>query len=189
MKGLRQIMLMGCTIIALVAAAEQPDPVISSIQEAYQQAKESMKKNKGMGNEMVATFDHTVRNEGKTNETVHFYYNTVQGTYWLGDDDDQGQDPHFFYYPLYFVTRNYNIGKKKYYEEYLFDPSSQRLLFALTQDYDENGKRFDRRFYFHDGSIYHVIGPDATSFMQDMVFYQANDLRLAFDFLIGNPKE
>ena len=189
MKGLRQIMLMGCTIIALVAAAEQPDPVISSIQEAYQQAKESMKKNKGMGNEMVATFDHTVRNEGKTNETVHFYYNTVQGTYWLGDDDDQGQDPHFFYYPLYFVTRNYNIGKKKYYEEYLFDPSSQRLLFALTQDYDENGKRFDRRFYFHDGSIYHVIGPDATSFMQDMVFYQANDLRLAFDFLIRNPKE
>ena len=189
MKGLRQIMLMGCAIIALVAAAEQPDPIISSIREAYQQAKESMKKNKGMGNEMVATFDHTVRNEGKTNETVHFYYNTVQGTYWLGDDDDQGQDPHFFYYPLYFVTRNYNIGKKKYYEEYLFDPSSQRLLFALTQDYDENGKRFDRRFYFHDGSIYHVIGPDATSFMQDMVFYQANDLRLAFDFLIGNPKE
>ena len=39
MKGLRQIMLMGCAIIALVAAAEQPDPIISSIKEAYQQAK------------------------------------------------------------------------------------------------------------------------------------------------------
>ena len=187
MKGLRQIMLMGCAIIALVAAAEQPDPIISSINEAYQQAKESIKKNKGMGNEMVSTFDYTVRGEGKTTEKLHFFYNTVQGTYWLGEGDDS--DPHFFYYPLYFVTRSYNIGKKKYYEEYLFDPSSQRLLFALTQDYDENGKRFDRRFYFHDGSIYHVIGPDATSFMQDMVFYQANDLRLAFDFLIGNPKE
>ena len=187
MKGLRQIMLMGCAIIALVAAAEQPDPIISSIKEAYQQAKESIKKNKGMGNEMVSTFDYTVRGEGKTTEKLHFFYNTVQGTYWLGEGDDS--DPHFFYYPLYFVTRSYNIGKKKYYEEYLFDSSSQQLLFALTQDYDENGKCFDRRFYFHDGSIYHVIGPAATSFMQDMVIYQANDLRLAFDFLIRNPKE
>ena len=187
MKGLRHIMLLGCTIMALVCAAQESDPIISSINNAYQQAKESTKKNKGMGNEMVATFDYTVRGKGKANEKVHFYYNTIQGTYWLADGDDR--DPHFLYYPLYFVTRSYNIGKLKYYEEYLFDSSSQRLIFALTQDYDENGKRFDRRFYFHDGSFYHVIGPATTSFMEDMVFYQANDLRLAFDFLIRNPKE
>ena len=188
MKGLRQFLLMGCTIMALVAAAEQPDPVISSIQEAYQQAKESMKKNKGMGNEMVTTLNYTVRGKGKTTETLHFFYNTVEGTYWLAEGDDR--DPHFFYYPLYFVTRSYNIGKQKYYEEYLFDPSSQRLLFALTQDYDENGKRFDRRFYFHDGSIYNIVGPTITdNFMVDMVIYQADDLRHAFDWIIQNPKE
>ena len=187
MKGLRQIILMGCAMMAIVAAAEQSDPIISSIREAYQQAKESIKKNKGMGNEMVSTLEYTVRGEGKTTEKLHFYYNTVQGTYWLEDGDDR--DPHFFYYPLYFVTRSYNIGKLKYYEEYLFDSSSQQLLYALTQDYDENGKCFDRRFYFHNGSIYHVIGPAATSLMMDRVFYQANDLRLAFDFLIRNPKE
>ena len=104
-------------ITALAATAEQSDPVISSIQNAYQQAKESMKKNKGMGNEMVTTFNYTVRGNGKTTETLHFFYNTVQGTYWLEEGDDR--DPHFLYYPLYFVTRNYNIGKNKYYEEYL----------------------------------------------------------------------
>ena len=185
MKGLRHILFLGFTIMALLAAAEEPDPVISSIRDAYQQAKESMKKNKGMGNEAVTTLNYTVRGKGKTTETLHFFYNTVEGTYMLSDDND----PHFFYYPLYFITRSYNIGKLKYYEEYLFNSSSQQLMFALIQDYDENGKRFDRRFYFLDGSIYNVIGPAATSFMIDHVFYQADELRHAFDWMIQNPKE
>ncbi len=186
MKYFRQILLATCMITVFTVAAEQADPIISSIQTAYQQAKESMKKNKGMGNEMVTTLDYTVRGNGKTTEKLHFFYNTVQGTYWLDEGDDR--DPHFNYYPLYFVTRSYNIGKKKYYEEYLYD-TNQRLIFALTQDYDENGKRFDRRFYFQDGSLYHIIGPEPTPFMVDNVIYQANDLRLAFDWIIRNPKE
>ena len=187
MKHLRKLLLLSCIITALAVAAQQPDPVISSINAAYQNAKESMKKNKGMGNEMVTTLDYTVRDQGKTTETLHFYYNTVQGTYWLAEGDDR--DPHFFYYPLYFVTRSYNIGKKKYYEEFLYDASSQNLLLAITQDYDENGKRFERRFYFQARNIYHVIGPEPTPFMVDNVMYQANELRLAFDWIIRNPKE
>ena len=187
MKSLRQIMLLGCVIMALACAAEQPDPVISSIRNAYQQAKEAIKKNKNKGNEMVTTLNYTVRGQGKTTEKLHFFYTTDEGTYWLADGDDR--DPHFFFYPLNFITRSYNIGQKKYYEEYLFDPSSQRLLFALTQDYDENGKRFDRRFYFLDGSVYHVEGPAATPFMQEQVIYQADELRHAFDWIIQNPKE
>ena len=57
MKSLRLILLATCMITVLTVAAEQPDPVISSIQTAYQKAKESMKNNKGMGNEMVTTLD------------------------------------------------------------------------------------------------------------------------------------
>ena len=187
MKNLRQILFLACMITALAVAAQESDPVISSIHDAYQQAKESLKKNKGLGNEMVTTLDYTVRGQGKTTETLHFYYKTVQGTYWLAEGDDR--DPHFNYYPLYYVTRSYNIGKKKYFEEFLFDSSSQSLLFAMTQDYDEKGKRFDRRFYFQDRSLYHVIGPEPTPFMVDNVMYQANELRLAFDWIIRNPKE
>ena len=82
MKYLRQILLLACMITTLAVAAEQPDPVISSIRDAYQKAKESMKKNKGMGNEMVTTLNYTVRGQGKSNETLHFYYNTVEGTYY-----------------------------------------------------------------------------------------------------------
>lgn len=185
MKFLRKILLMSCAITALVAVAQQPDPVISSINEAYQQAKESTKKNKAMGNEMVTTLNYTVRGQGKTTEELHFFYNTVQGTYGLTDDPD----PHFFFHPLYYITRSYNIGKKKYNEEYLFDSYSQQLLFALMQDYDEQGKRFDRRFYFHQGNLYHVAGPSATDFILDHVVYQADDLRHAFDWIMRNPKE
>ena len=54
MKIFRSILLMGCAIMALAAAAQQSDPVIASINEAYRQAKESIKKNKDMGNEMTA---------------------------------------------------------------------------------------------------------------------------------------
>ena len=149
MKILRSILLMGCAMMALAVAAQQSDPVIASINEAYRQAKESIKKNKDMGNEMVTKLNRTVRGQGKT----------------------------------------YNIGKKKYNEEFLFDSSSQRLLFVITQDYDENGKRFDRRFYFHEGSFYHLMGPPATDFMIDQVFYLADELRHAFDWILQNPKE
>ncbi|MBR1551588.1 MAG: hypothetical protein IJ632_04630 [Muribaculaceae bacterium] len=185
MKTMRQILFMACWVIALVVAAQQPDPVIATIDDAYRQAKDLTKKNKSLGNEMVTTLDYTIRGKGKTTEKLHFFYNTVEGTYLMAD----GQDPHFFYYPLFFVTRSYNIGKKKYYEEYLFSSSSQQLQFALTQDYDENGKRFERRFYFNDGSLYKVEGPAATSIMENGVFYQAQELRHAFDWIIRNPKE
>ena len=43
MKFLRTLLLMGCTIMALAATAQQPDPVIASINDAYQQAKEATK--------------------------------------------------------------------------------------------------------------------------------------------------
>ncbi len=185
MKYLRTLLLMGCAIMALAAAAQQPDPVIASINDAYQKAKEATKKNKSMGNEMVTTLNYTVRDQGKTTEELHFYYNTIQGTYAFVED----RDPHFFYYPLYFVTRSFNVGKLKYNEEYLFDSTSQRLLFAKTQDYDEQGKRYDRRFYFNEGSLYHLVGPPPTEFMVDLVIFFAEDLRRAFDCIIRNPKE
>lgn len=185
-------MLALCAVLTLAAAAqdyaaEQSDPVITSIREAYRKAKDAIKKNKGMGNEMVTTLNYTVKGKGKTSETLHFFYTTIQGTYLLGDGDNR--DPHFFYYPLNFITRSYNIGKQKYYEEYLFDPESQRLLFVLTQDYDENGRRFDRRYYVDEGTVYRVAGPEATSFQKDVIIYQADELRHAFDWLIRNPKE
>lgn len=184
-KSFRLLLLMGCAIVAFAAAAQEYDPVIASIDEARQQAKESIKKNKSLGNEMVTTVNYTVRGQGKTTETLHFYFNTAQGTYFMPDDSD----PHFFYHPLYYVTRSYNIGKKKYNEEYLFDSYSQRVMYVMTQDYDANGKLIERKMYFHEGSVYFVQGPPLNGFMEDVILMQANELRIAFDNIIRNPKE
>lgn len=186
MKTLRQILLISCMTVAIAAAAVQPeDIVITSIRDAYSQAKEAIKSGKRQGNEMVTTLTYTMRGKGKTTETLHFFYKTVQGTYLMDDDGD----PHFYYYPLYFVTRSYNIGKNKYYEEYLFDTETERLIFAFIQDYDENGKKFDRRFYFKDGSMYDVLGPTPSPYMDEQVMVQANELKHAFDNIARNPKE
>ena len=186
MKHFRELILFAlCTVVAFGAAAEDPDPLISSITTAYEQAQVAMKKNKSMGNEMVTKITRSVRGKGKTTETIHFYYNTVEGTY-VGND---GSDSKFFYYPLYFVTRSYNIGKNKYYEEYLFDATTQGLLYALTQDYDANGKRLERKFYYDEGTLYADQGPEPEPFMDQMVLFQANELKHGFDWLIQNPKE
>ena len=64
MKNLRQILLTACMFAVLAVSAEQADPVISSIQTAYQKAKESMKRDKNLGNEMVTTLNYTVHKNG-----------------------------------------------------------------------------------------------------------------------------
>lgn len=179
-------LIMALAVSVSSMAAEQSDAVVSSIRNAYQQAKASIKADRSKGNEMVASFKYTVRGKGLTTETVHFFYVTDEGTYLLADD---GEDPHFNYYPLYFVTRSYNLGNKKYYEEYLFDKSSQRLIFVYIRGYDANGKRAEQRLYYSDGDLHTSIGPSATSETPEMIVYTARDLRNAFDWLIRNPKE
>ena len=166
MKTLRQALLISCFLVAFTALALQPDDaVITSISNAYSQAKEAIKSGKNQGNEMVTTFNYTVRGEGKTTETLHFFY------------------------PLYFITRSYNIGKRKYYEEFLFDTDTDQLIFAFMQDYDQNGKKIDRRFYFKDGSVYDTLGPAPSPYMAEQVMQQATELKLAFNNISRNPKE
>lgn len=186
MKTLRQTLFISCFLVAFTALALQPDDaVITSIRNAYSQAKEAIKSGKNQGNEMVTTLNYTVRGEGKTTETLHFFYKTVLGTYMMDDDGD----PHFYYYPLYFITRSYNIGKRKYYEEFLFDTDTDQLIFAFMQDYDQNGKKIDRRFYFKDGSVYDTLGPAPSPYMAELVMQQAAELKLAFNNISRNPKE
>lgn len=183
MKQFKQLMLAVCAIAALTVTAQQPDPVLNAITQNYQLTKESLKKNKALGNEMVTKFTYTVLGQGKTTETLHFFYETVRGTYLLASDEDK----HFNYYPLRFVTRSYNIGKKKYYEEFLYD-KNQQLIFALYKGYNNLGKPAEQRFYLEDGSFYKTIGENITPRIED-VFYQAEELRRAFDLLARNPKE
>lgn len=186
MKSLRLILLTASTVIALASGAQQADPVVTSINSAYAQAKESIKANKRMGNDMVTTIHYYVPGKGRTTETVKFFFYTTQGIFAL---TPLGEDRTFHYYPLFFITREYNIGDRKYYEEYLFESSDEHLIYASTQHYDEQGKRIDRKFYFKEGNVHAVTGPAATQRIQEDVYYQAMELKHAFDNMVKNPKE
>ena len=60
MKSLRLILLATCMITVLTVAAEQPDPVISSIQTAYQKAKYKLQHNDSL---LIAFHDETHKND------------------------------------------------------------------------------------------------------------------------------
>lgn len=186
MKSLRIYLFTVCVLVVVAAAAQNPDPVIASIDEAYAEAKAMIKKNAKSDGCMTSTINYYVPGQGRTTETLNFYSRTVRGNYLMVDEDSE---PHFHYYPLYFVTRDYNIGKKKYHEEFLYDSKTERPIFALTQDYDEQGKRFDRRFYFQGSSVYTMLGPEPTANTDMLVYYWAEELKHGFDDLMRNPKE
>ena len=175
-----------CSVLPLSVVAQAPDPVITHIDEAYSKTKALIKKNAKSEGDMTTTIHYYVPGQGRTTETMKFYCRTVRGNYLMIDEDSE---PHFHYYPLYFVTRDYNIGKRKYHEEYLYDSTTERPIFALVQDYDDQGKRIERRFYFQDSNVYAMLGPEPTSRTDMLVYYWAEELKHGFDDLMRNPKE
>lgn len=179
-------MLMASLVIALASAAQQPNEVVESINAAYAKAQESIKANKRMGNDMVTTIHYYVPGKGRATETVKFFFYTTQGIFAL---TPPGEDNTFHYYPLFFIARDYNIGDRKFHEEYLFESSDEHLIYASTQHYDEQGNRIDRKFYFKEGNVLAVTGPAASQRIQDDVYYQAMELKHAFDNMVKNPKE
>ncbi len=186
MKTIR-LMLLALGMLAMAtAAAQDPDPVMARIDEAYATAQAAVKQNAQSEGDMTTTIHYYVPGHGRTTETMKFYCRTVRGNYLVTDED---MDPHFHYYPLYFVTRDYNIGKQKYHEEFLYDTTTERPIFALTQEYDDQGKRVERRFYFQDSNVYAMLGPAPTSRTDMQVYYWAEELKHGFDDLMRNPKE
>ena len=103
MKSLRIYLFTVCVLVVVAAAAQNPDPVIASIDEAYAEAKAMIKKNAKSDGCMTSTINYYVPGQGRTTETLNFYSRTVRGNYLMVDEDSE---PHFHYYPLYFVTRD-----------------------------------------------------------------------------------
>lgn len=181
MKQFRLLFLVFGLLIAFSTVAnETGDPVINAIKSEYSQAKNIIKsndKNKATRNSMTTTMRYLVPGKGMATETVQFFFNTEQF----------GENNEFVNYQLFFVTRQYKLGDRKCYEEYLYNNNSQPV-FVFIQDYDDNGKRQDKRFYYLDGSIYKTLGP--TMDYEDLsTMIQAQDYRQSFDNLIRNAKE
>lgn len=125
---------------ALPAAAQGGSDVVKSVRAAYAAAKEKMKLANGEQsprNDATATLHYNVPATGPRTTVVHCYFDL--------DTDENGAH----YYP-YFITLKYNVAVRNFYEEYLFDPESGRLLFAFIQGDTFEGTKNEERYYYDD---------------------------------------
>lgn len=123
------------------ARAQNDADVVKAVRAAYSEAREKIKLADGDSsprNDASATLRYNVPGTGPRTTVVHCYFDL--------DTDEDGA-----HYRPYFLTLKYNIAARAFYEEYLFDPESGRLLFAFLQgDTFEGGKNEER--YYYDGS-------------------------------------
>ena len=157
------------------------DAVITSISKEYNQAQATIKTHKRSQakNDMVTTMRYDVPGKGAAVETLHFFFNVEQY-------GDQGE---FINYQLFFVTRQLSLGGRKYYEEYLYDSQTGQLSFTVKRDYDSDGNRVEKRFYYRDGTIYRTVGGPLNLYEDELTYFLGQDYRHAFDNLMRNAKE
>ena len=87
--------------------------------------------------ELVTTIQRNMPGTGIRKETVTCYFAE------FGDDLDPDYRP-------YFVTRKYNVAAHRFYEEFLFDAETGKLLFVFRQgdSYETAGAKDETRYYF-----------------------------------------
>ena len=181
MRLFRQTLLLAALLaFSSALAVDSSDPVILSIRNCYNKAQEAVKNNgkdKQKRSDMVTTLHYMVPGSGPTTETLQFFFNMALF----------GEESEFVDYRLYFITRKYNLGNRKFYEEYLYD--NGQLVFVFKQGYNSDGKKVDKRLYYRNGEIYQVVGELTEPYETEITRYLANDYLVSFNNLIRNAKE
>lgn len=113
---------------------------VKEIRQRYADTQQSiamMHEEEHFRSEIVTTIQRNMPGSGIRKETVTCYFAE------FGEDLDPDYRP-------YFVTRKYNVAARKFYEEYLFDAETGKLLFVFLQaDSIENaGTKDETRYYF-----------------------------------------
>lgn len=127
-----------------------------------------------------ATVHYMLPGCGPTTETIHYFY-------LLDDDVDEEGEWTPKSNELYFVTRKYNIAARQFYEEYLFDRSTQHPLFVFyTYDTYDSDVKAEERYYFHDGQVvWQTVNGQAEPNEQAML-HQCDCLLTAFKLQVNH---
>ena len=161
------VVLCLCAIMGVQAQNAQ----VAKIRKMYAEAKEVMankKKAEVPPDETVVTSNYMAPGAGPIKDVTHYYYN---GEF----DENLGN----VYYTPFFMTRNYNVGARNYYEEFLYDKEGSLVFYFNKSQNDET------RYYWGAGGFFHedIKGQK----MMDEVFAArlANDLKEAFHRLMN----
>ena len=175
------------TIIALLTALttmpshaqEMTKAEMAGIRAAYSAAKEQIERNSHAQEQNVPRSDmeivshYVIPGCGPTEEVIHYYFT-------LGEDPVLGTP----YYKLYFISTNYNVAARKFYQEFLFGGDDSNLLFFFQSNDALDGSTDETRYYYGKQGIHKSIKGTAEL---DEVFAarKADELKSAFNLLMN----
>lgn len=150
----------------LFGLSSSPDGLpatVKEIRQAYADAHQRIAETTRPGvprSDMETTFRYMVPAAGETTETIHAFYE-------LSIDSEGEWAVH--YHP-YFIMRSYNISVLKFYEEYLYDADTGKLLFVYISGDTHEGKKNEERYYFGpDGLISEIIQGERTVSLEEIL--------------------
>lgn len=149
MKRLIIILLLWLGIPFALEAQDALPRTVKEIRQRYADTQQSiamMNEEEHMKNLLVTTVQHNMPGTGIRKETISCYFGE------FGEESEEWAPD----YRPFFVTRRFNVSARKFYEEYLFDGESGRLLFVFFQgdSMEGQGKKDETRYYYGpDGLI------------------------------------
>jgi len=144
---------------------------VEKIRKMYADAKESIeyrKKAELPPDDLVATSNYMAAGAGPITDTTHYFYS--------GDWDEEAST---ILYQPYFITRSYNVGATKYYQEFLFDDDDLAFFYM-------KGENEEVRYYYGKTGLAHESLKGEERLMDDAFAIRlANDLKSAFNLMMN----
>ena len=180
MKKLLMLSLLAA-FLPLTAFGQGLPKTVKEVRERYAQAHQEiadMDLEEHMVCRLISTSQRNMPAIGIQKETLTAYFNN--------QDRDEDWYPIF---RLFFLTRKYNVSARNFYEEYLFDAQTGRLIFVFLQgdNYFSESKDETRYYFGEEGLISENIKGERIA-EADSILRSAEALRTAAITLISRTQ-
>lgn len=166
------VFCLATTLTVSAQASGDKQKKVEGIRKHYQSVKENIKYRQEAQlppDDLVATANYMAPGAGPIIDTTHYFY----GGDW---DENVGM----FICKPYFITRSYNVGDVKFYQELLIDQDENLEFF-----YMKSGQNEVRYYYSNNELIHKIIKGDEELWDEFTPLRLANDLISAFNPLFN----
>ena len=177
---MKQILTIVCLLFAIGAQAQTgaAKKVVDEIREQYASAKQRIEYNnqsEETRNQMTVNLSHMVPGTGHQEKVVTFYFTTYF-------DEGVGE----YISKPYFITCNYNVAARKFYDEYLMDDKGNVVFAYLSGDsFDTSIGRDERRFYWKNDRLVHKQEKCFDPIHESVALEQGKNMVQAFSLMMS----
>ena len=181
MRTFRLILL--CLLASLSMQAQQDKKTADRLTDIREQYAKAMSWMAGEHEEDNMNYETSIQTNrvipalGSINETIHFYF---------GLDEEKFEEDLTVAYLPYFMDRRYFFGPREYFEEYLFDLKTGKLIyFSRINDNYDGGKDETRLYLGKKGKevVHKEIKGDEPA-TENEALAIAERLKKTFDLLV-----